>query len=103
ALKRPGRRSAARAPARKIRGRCLNMRKFRDLAALILVASFILTACGAPSTDSTQGGYVSGDGQITVVPPDEREPAPAIKGETVDGKDVTIDDWRDRKSTRLNS
>jgi len=70
------------------------MRKFRDLAALILVASFILTACGAPSTDSTQGGYVSGDGQITVVPPDEREPAPAIKGETVDGKDVNIDDWR---------
>lgn len=70
------------------------MRKFRDIAAFILVASFILTACGAPSTDATQGGYVSGDGQITVVPPDEREPAPTIKGETVDGKDVNIDDWR---------
>jgi len=50
-------------------------------ATLALVA---LAGCGTPSTGT--GGFVTGDGSITVIAPEEREPAPVIAGETLDGE-----------------
>lgn len=45
-----------------------------------------LAACsGSTSTDATEGGYVSGDGSITFVAPAEREAAPVLEGNDLDG------------------
>lgn len=49
-------------------------------AALALLA---LAGCGTPSTGT--GGFVTGDGSITVIDPEDRRPAPVIAGETLAG------------------
>lgn len=62
----------------------------RWVAALLLV----LTACSSElATNSEAGGYISADGSITVVPPDEREPAPEIAGETLEGDPIALSDF----------
>jgi thiol-disulfide isomerase/thioredoxin len=53
----------------------------RRLAA-ILCAFALLAGCG---TAQAGNGFVSGDGSYTTVPPDQRKPAPALAGKTVDG------------------
>lgn len=50
----------------------------------LLAASVLLTsACASPPT--ADGGFVGGDGSITVVPVAQRAAAPRIAGETLDG------------------
>uniref|UniRef100_UPI00058C5D7C TlpA family protein disulfide reductase n=1 Tax=Nigerium massiliense TaxID=1522317 RepID=UPI00058C5D7C len=44
-----------------------------------------LVASGCGSRPASEGGFVSGDGTLTTVPPDQRRPAPRIAGETLDG------------------
>lgn len=54
------------------------------LAALAALAlPLALAGCGTPTTGT--GGFVTGDGSITVIAPDDRQPAPVIAGETLDG------------------
>ncbi len=56
------------------------------VAFLVVSAVATLNACSsATSTDATEGGYVSGDGSITVVAPSEREEAPVLEGTDLDG------------------
>lgn len=43
---------------------------------------------------SGEAGFVSGTGAITTVPDDEREPAPEVSGETLDGDQVSLRDYR---------
>lgn len=50
----------------------------------IAVAAVVLSACGG--APSSQGGFVGGDGSLSIVAADERQPAPAIGGETLDGE-----------------
>ena len=57
-------------------------RPLRTLAAGAVLA-LALAGCGAPTTGT--GGFVTGDGSITVVDADARRPAPAIAGTTLDG------------------
>jgi thiol-disulfide isomerase/thioredoxin len=62
-----------------------------------LAAVVLLTGCsGGVSSERADGGYVQGEFGITVVPPEEREAAPAIAGETVDGGEVALADFAGR-------
>lgn len=63
----------------------------------VAVAGGLLAGCGSgPSSERATGGYVQGDYGITVVPADERDDAPALGGETLDGGEVTLDDYAGR-------
>ena len=53
----------------------------RRLAAILLVLT-LLAGCGSAQAGN---GFVSGDGSYTTVPPDQRKPAPALAGTTVEG------------------
>ncbi|MCW5953551.1 MAG: TlpA family protein disulfide reductase [Propionibacteriaceae bacterium] len=55
--------------------------RLRMLGAAL--AALVLAGCGTPTTGTD--GFVTGDGSITVIAPDERQAAPAIAGETLDG------------------
>jgi peroxiredoxin len=60
------------------------------IAALVL----LLTACTSElATNSESGGYISADGSITVVAPDDRESAPDIAGETLEGEPIALADF----------
>lgn len=54
----------------------------RTLGAALAVLA--LAACSTPTAGT--GGFVTGDGSITVIAPDQRQPAPVIAGETLDGE-----------------
>lgn len=60
---------------------------------VLAVAALALTACSStsPSTDS---GFVAGDGSIVVVAPDQRQPAPDVRGTTLDGTPFMLADHR---------
>lgn len=47
------------------------------------VGLVLLAGCGAAPTAS--GGFVGGDGSLTLVPAEQRQPAPQITGELLDG------------------
>ncbi|MCX8528170.1 MAG: TlpA disulfide reductase family protein [Candidatus Nanopelagicales bacterium] len=65
------------------------------MRVLLLTAAAVLalSACssGAPSSDS---GFVAGDGSIVVIAPDQRQPAPDVRGTTLDGSVFTLADHR---------
>ena len=61
----------------------------------VLVA-FVLVLAGCTSdlaTNSEAGGYISADGSITVVAPDQRESAPDIAGDTLEGDPISLADF----------
>jgi len=64
--------------------------------AVWLLAVLLLAGCGGISSDRTDGGYVSGEFGITVVPADEREPAPSVSGVSVEGEPVALADFTGR-------
>jgi len=72
------------------------------LTAVLLVVLLTLSACGtsatAPSAGSTadQTGYVAGDGTVTVIPAAQRQLAPTIAGQTLDGRTWALADHRGR-------
>lgn len=57
-------------------------RPARFLVAVVAVAT--LTACAAPTTGDA--GFVGGDGSLTLIAPENRELAPSIEGETLEGE-----------------
>jgi thiol-disulfide isomerase/thioredoxin len=63
-------------------------------AALVAITSVVLLAgCTGTSSDTDTLGYVSGAGQITVVPPADREKAPVLSGDDLEGNALTTADW----------
>ena len=64
----------------------------RRLGAALAVLA--LAGCGTPSTGT--GGFVTGDGSITVIDPEDRQPAPVIAGETLDGEQWSSDSVQDK-------
>jgi len=61
----------------------------------VLVA-FVVVLAGCTSdlaTNSEAGGYISADGSITVVAPGERESAPEIAGDTLEGDPISLADF----------
>jgi thiol-disulfide isomerase/thioredoxin len=62
--------------------------------AVAALATVLLAGCSSPfSASESSGGFVSGDGAITVLPPDEREPLAEISGETLEGEQLSTDDY----------
>jgi thiol-disulfide isomerase/thioredoxin len=53
-----------------------------------------VSACGAASGGSADTGFISGDGTLTVVPADQRKPAPALKATTLGGQQFDLADLR---------
>jgi len=62
----------------------------RCVLGALLIA---LTGCGGVGTEGSTGGYVSGNGSITVVPPDEREKAPVLSGRDLEGEPLSTADF----------
>ncbi len=59
------------------------------------MASLTLSACGdGASGGSAQTRFVQGKNGVDTVKPDEREPAPALSGETTTGKKLNVADYR---------
>ncbi|MFD9332814.1 TlpA family protein disulfide reductase [Streptomyces sp. NPDC060028] len=61
------------------------------LTAVALASALTLTACGdsaGKSSGSAGGNYVTGPGGISTVAKGERDEAPKLDGETVDGKSL---------------
>ncbi|HAM45012.1 MAG: TlpA disulfide reductase family protein [Propionicimonas sp.] len=59
-------------------------------AAVAIASGVLLAGCG--STQANTGGFVSGDGSLTVLPADERPQAPVIEGVTLDDERWTSAD-----------
>lgn len=67
------------------------MKRLR-LIVLAVATVLALGACG--SGPSSEGGYVSGDGSITRISPDERKAAPLLKGESLAGGTLDVAQYR---------
>lgn len=64
------------------------------ILVLALLATVVLSGCGASSKSSDGGtGFVGGDPGLTQVPVAKRKPAPEVSGQTLDGKDLSIADY----------
>lgn len=66
------------------------------IAALLLVAVPSLTACGSDSETSvaSEQAFVAGDGSIVEIAPDDRKPAPDLRGTTLDGEPFVLSEHR---------
>jgi len=62
-------------------------------ATLVTVLGVLVGCSGGPTSERATGSYVQGSYGITVVPADERDDAPALGGETLDGDVVALDDY----------
>lgn len=68
------------------------------MRAVLLVAALGLGLVGCGSDGrvepAAEAGFVQGGGVVTVIDPDDREPAPAFAGSTLDGATVDLADQR---------
>jgi thiol-disulfide isomerase/thioredoxin len=63
----------------------------RATSAIFVVFALTLTGC---STDpATDAGFVSGDGSITILPPDQRQVAPNASGVDLAGNTLELVDF----------
>lgn len=67
------------------------------VTALVAVALAGVAACttSGPRQGGTKG-YITGDGVVTTVEPDSRQPAPTLTGQALDGGTVSLADLRGR-------
>ncbi len=67
---------------------------FAGVAAGVLV----LAGCGSTDTGSSTGktNFVQGTGEITKIPEGKRKQAPEISGKTVDGKTISLSDYKNK-------
>jgi thiol-disulfide isomerase/thioredoxin len=59
----------------------------------VLLALTVLAACGGAGNRGTTNGFVSGDGSITTVDVADREKAPVLEGEGLDGRPLSTADF----------
>jgi thiol-disulfide isomerase/thioredoxin len=68
------------------------MNRLIRAAATLLAVTLIAACSGTPNAtrpgigSTPEAGFVNGDGTIKVIAPGDRKPAPALVGQTVDGK-----------------
>ena len=48
------------------------------------MGALVLAGCSTPP--KAEGGFVGGDGSLTLIPPEQRQLAPRLVGETLDGE-----------------
>ncbi|MFC7894883.1 TlpA family protein disulfide reductase [Streptomyces sp. NPDC057381] len=90
--------AASRAPLRSNRSNrtAVRVRRRAALAAAAAVSALLVTACGSGGTSGGGGqtGFVTGSDGISTVKKGERADAPDLSGETVDGGQADIDDYK---------
>src|SRR5688572_6738399 len=59
---------------------------------LVVVVALLATACSGTSQASSPGGFIAGDGSAAAIPVEEREPAPDVTGQTLDGETLALAD-----------
>jgi thiol-disulfide isomerase/thioredoxin len=69
----------------------MSPRRTRVAAAIGALA--LLAACSGAGNRGTTDGFVSGDGSITRVDADQREKAPVLEGEDLDGNPLSTADF----------
>lgn len=60
-----------------------------------VVATFLLAGCSSSGADGGSDGtvgFATGDGTVTIVPEEEREPAPILEGPSLDGGTLSTAD-----------
>ncbi len=62
-------------------------------AAVVIVVVVLAGCAGGVRAERSSGGFVQGDYNITVVPVEDRVPAPHLSGETLSGEEVSLDDF----------
>ena len=63
-------------------------------AAAVVVVALVLAGCsGGVRAERSGGGFVQGEYGITVVPVEDRVPAPDLSGESLSGEEVSLDDF----------
>lgn len=62
-------------------------------AAAVLMGLAVVAGCSGVGNAGSTGGYVSGDGTVTVVEPADRDPAPTLAGTDLDGEPLSTDDF----------
>lgn len=67
------------------------LRRSIQAGAALLAAVLALSACGDGPRGS--GGWVEGDGMVTILEPDDRPDAPEVSGTAVTGEDVDLGDY----------
>ncbi|MBU7598286.1 TlpA family protein disulfide reductase [Streptomyces sp. P38-E01] len=75
--------------------RRLPNRRATMYAAVAVSGVVLLSGCGAedkPSSDGEDSQYLAGTGRVTTVPKEERQSAPDLSGETVDGEQLKLSD-----------
>lgn len=75
------------------------MRRRAIVLTTVALVGTVLTACGgeepaAVDRGGSSQGYVAGSGLITRIAPENRSPAPALEGTTLDGKPFRLADAR---------
>lgn len=73
------------APARRLLG-----------SLLVILLTLGLASCSNPQglTDEAGSiGFQAGDGSVTIIPAEQREPAPVLSGETLDGDQLSSADF----------
>jgi peroxiredoxin len=81
---------------KRTRNRTRNRAKLALTGALTLSALAGLTACSGDQAGPSGGdtNIVQGTGEVTEVAPADREDAPDISGETLDGEQLSLSDFR---------
>jgi thiol-disulfide isomerase/thioredoxin len=69
----------------------------RKVAALFFAGAFaaLLTGCSAsPTSNTSDTGYISGDGTTVLISPEERGEAISLAGQTLEGTELDIANWQ---------
>ncbi|MDT0200648.1 TlpA disulfide reductase family protein [Nocardioides sp. AE5] len=69
-------------------------RSWRALAALLAVAALLWASACSNLEGAGEKGYVSGNGQITELPPDARKAPVELTGTDLDGEALSLADYR---------
>lgn len=69
------------------------MRRRSFLAALAMAPLAACTETGGDGVAGDSVGFQGGDGSVTIIPGDERQPAPELNGETLDGEQLSTADF----------
>ncbi|NEY36605.1 redoxin domain-containing protein [Streptomyces sp. PRKS01-65] len=87
--------AASRAPLRSNRATA-RVRRRAALGAGAAVAALLVSACGSGGTSGGGGDthFITGSDGIATVDKGERADAPDLSGETVDGKQLDVDDYK---------
>ncbi len=63
------------------------------LRVLVVAILCALAGCGGVGTQGSTGGYVSGDGSITVTDVQDRQKAPVLSGDDLEGRALSTADF----------